>query len=172
MSKTLDGWYFSDSDERLRYGDDRKIAVGVTHTVECNPVLCESGLHASPTVLDALIYAPGYILWRVTLGGTIVNGDDKSCGTERTYHARLDAADVLRAFARSCALDVANLWDCPDIVIKYLETGDESLRDGANAAALEDALSPEWSAAKAAAWSAKRTKLDRIVNAAISQATE
>ena len=136
------GWHFADETETLRYGDGRKIEVGTTHKVTCNPVLCESGLHASKTVLEALQYAPGNILFRVKLGGKIVHGGDKSVATERTYVARVDAEPILREFARKCALQVIHLWKCPRIVQDYLETGDETLRSAA------------WSAARSAAWSA------------------
>ena len=37
----------------------------------------------------------------------------------------------IRRFACDCALDVIHLWDAPPIVKKYLETGDEKLRDAA-----------------------------------------
>lgn len=38
-----------------------------------------------------------------------------------------DAAPELEAFARSCALQVAHLWDCPEAVRQFLE-GDLSLK--------------------------------------------
>lgn len=39
----------------------------------------------------------------------------------------LDATEVLRAFTRWCALEMADRWRCPDLVRSYLETGDEAL---------------------------------------------
>lgn len=39
-------WYFSAEDCKLRYNDGRLIEVGITHKVDCLPVLCERGLHA------------------------------------------------------------------------------------------------------------------------------
>jgi hypothetical protein len=35
--------------------------------------------------------------------------------------------ETLREFARWCALQVVHLWDAPEIVIEYLQTGDEEL---------------------------------------------
>ena len=148
------GWHFSDESECLRYGDGRKIVVGVTHTVDCEPVLCKSGLHASKYVCDALQYAPGPILWRVSLSGKVVHGDDKSCSTERSYHARIDATDALRAFARKCALDVIHLWDAPSVVREYLETGNEELR------------AATWEAASATAWDATSVAASATASAA------
>jgi hypothetical protein len=63
---------------------------------------------------------------------------------------RIDARPLLREFARWCAFRVLPLWDAPDIVRRYLESGDESIREAAAAAALE-AAGP---AARASAWDA------------------
>jgi len=38
-------------------------------------------------------------------------------------------------FARLCALDVAHLWNAPEVVVRYLRTGDEEIRTAAYAAA-------------------------------------
>jgi len=149
------GWYFSDATERLRYGDGRKIKVGITHKVKCEPIMCQQGLHASPSVLDALNYAPGNILFRVSLGGKKVHEEDKSVARERTYISRIDAKPILREFARKCALSVIHLWDCPRLVRDYLETGDETSRAAARAAAW-DAAGDAAGAARAAAWDAAR----------------
>ena len=155
----MKAWYFSDESRRLRYGDGRKIAVGVKHTVDCVPVLCKSGLHASVRAIDALEYAPGPIIWRVELGGTINHENDKCSATKRTYVAGgVDATETLRAFARACALDVVHLWDAPQVVKDYLVTGDESLRASAWAAAMAAAwAAASWAAARdAASWAAAR----------------
>lgn len=146
MTDIYHGWHFSDISECLRYGDKRKIEIGVTHTVDCEPKLCESGLHASERIIDALSYAPGPILWKVMLSGRIKRDTDKACATERTYHARIDATEILREFARKCALDVIHLWGAPPIVREYLDSGDGKL---ANAAA-DAAQSAARTAARAA----------------------
>src|SRR5690606_5250340 len=58
----------------------------------------------------------------------------------------------LRSFACACARDVLHLWDAPDVVRRYLDTGDETLRAAANAAAWAD----EGAVARNAAWEAAR----------------
>ena len=98
-------------------------------------IMCERGLHASRHPFDALKYSPGNTLCLVELGGTILHDTDKSVATKRKILARVDAEDMLRTFARRCALDVIHLWDAPDIVREYLETGDERKRAAARAAA-------------------------------------
>jgi hypothetical protein len=156
------GWYFAADNKRLCYGDNRKIKTGIIHKIEGEPVMCKQGLHASPTVLDALAYAPGNILYRVALSGKIVHSDDKSVATERTYLKCIDAESILQEFARKCALSVIHLWDCPLIVREYLEVGDktknadagDAARDAVEAAAKGAGWTAGWAAA--AAWAAAR----------------
>jgi hypothetical protein len=125
------GWYFAREDEKLGYGDGRKVAVGVTHAIKGPAKLCSNGLHASKRIIDALQYADSGVLYRVELSGDIDHGKDKSCATERVYLERIDVEEILRKFARECALSVIHLWDAPRIVLDYLRSGDESLRDAA-----------------------------------------
>jgi hypothetical protein len=141
-------WHFAQVDEhgtpRLGYKDNREVRVGETLTVEGEPELCHHGLHASAKLWDALRYVRSdkLALCRVTLGGTVLHDKEKSVGNERTVIAMLDADatdKLLRDFARWCALQVIHLWDAPDVVRQYLDTGDESLRDAAWAAARDAA---------------------------------
>jgi hypothetical protein len=118
----MKAWYFSTDDLVLRYGDNRKIRTGITHTVDCEPILRKQGLHGSKRIIDALDCAPGNIVWRVELTGRMVHGSDKvsatrsqvSVGRRLQRHTEAD-------FARRCALDVIHLWDAPDVVISYLK---------------------------------------------------
>ena len=109
--------------------------VGQTLVHDGPLVLCAQGLHASEHPFDALAYAPGPRLHRVTLGGRVRHDTDKVVASERTIRATIDATDLLRRFARQCATDVLHLWDAPDVVRQYLETGDESIRTDAHSAA-------------------------------------
>lgn len=79
----MKAWHFCSIDKKLGYGDSRQIQSGRTIKVKFPntnnngdifslPTLCESGLHASVRLLDALKYAPGPIICRVELGGTII----------------------------------------------------------------------------------------------------
>ena len=117
---------------------------------EGEAIMCVRGLHASRCVLDALRYAPGNTLSRVVLGGDIQKGDDKVVVTRRKILWRIDAEALLFEAARLYALEVADLWDAPKVVLNFLKTGDESLRSAARDAA--------WNAARAAwnaAWAAR-----------------
>ena len=184
-AKSWLGWHFAEENECLWYGDGKKIIVGKSHSVDCEPVFCESGLHASKTVLEALQYASGPILYRVRLSGKIVHGDDQSCATKRSYIAKINADSLLREFGRKCALRVIDLWNCPRVVKDYLETSDETLRAvagnagwavaravagdaawvAATAAAGDAGLAAAWVAARAA----QSKMLDSMVFAAMKK---
>ena len=141
--------------------------------VHSGPIVpCESGLHASKHPFDALQYAPGDTLHLVEIRGEIVEHDtEKVVGRKRKIIKTIDAGKLLRDFARWCALQVVEKWNAPAVVREYLETGNESFRYAANAAAAGydawaaecaandawDAANDAWAAecaARAAAWAA------------------
>jgi hypothetical protein len=64
---------------------------------------------------------------------------------------------LLREFARWCALQVIHMWNAPDVVREYLETGNEELRDEARTAARDAARTAARTAARDAARTAART---------------
>lgn len=146
-------FYFAAPHRRLRYGDNRPIVVGETHTVDCVPKPCERGLHASIRPLDALRYAPGSVLYLVDLSGTVVAGVDKHVATERTYLAEFDASELLVRFACDCALEVveqikpyaANY----DQIVAFLR--EPTARAAVRAAAYDAAYAAAYTAARAAA---------------------
>jgi hypothetical protein len=147
--------YYHFTGDTLRNGQPIP-PIGKWLTFDGEPEPCECGLHASPTAFDALQYAPGTLLHKVHLGGEIkAHGDpvDKFAAQKRKIIASIDATATCRAFARRVALDVIHLWDAPDVVKQYLETGDESLRYAAFSAAYaaSSAASAAASAAHAAA---------------------
>lgn len=151
----MKAWHFHNG-ETLR--DGRPLpAVGETLIHPGEPILCQQGLHASVRAVDALQYAPGAWVDRVVVGGVVVKGDDKIVATERTTLWRIDATEILRKFARMCALDVVHLWEAPEIVVRYLKTGDESIRDVSGVTAWNSAWNAEgrtrdamWSAVESA----------------------
>ena len=137
--------------------DGRPIPPDGQWLVHEGPVeMCECGLHASKRLFDALRYAPGNTICRVGVRDIIDRDRDKIVARRRVILWRLDAGDTLRAFARRAALSVIHLWDAPNVVRQYLETGDESLRDAAGAAARAAARDAAWNAARAAARNAAR----------------
>lgn len=96
-------------------------------------------------LIDALGTAKSPILHRVHL-------------EKRTTLWSMDCTDILRTFARQCALDAIRISGCeaPPVVMEYLTTGTETLRVAAEAAANAAANAVAASAARAAAWDAAR----------------
>lgn len=119
--------------------------------------ICARGLHASLDPFDALQYAPGPILCLVEVDGVEVQQDDKLVCRRRKIVARMDATKMLRYFSQMQALSVVDKWDAPEVVLDYLMTGDESLREVARAAARDAWVAGEAAgAAGEAAWAAAR----------------
>ena len=120
-----------------------------------NIKMCESGLHASIRLIDALKYAPGSTICRVDCDTIMEKGNDKLVCGYRTILWRVGGEELLRKFARLCALDVVDAWDCPSIVLQWLR-GDFAAESAAWSAAKSAAESAAWSAAKSAAGSAAK----------------
>jgi len=152
MSKTVLAYHFTDG-WQLR--DGQPLVVGSEYVFDGTPMMCECGYHASRHVFDAMMNAPGPILSRVECREITDECDDKLVCRRRRVIATIDATKIAQKFARMCALDVIHLWDAPDVVVRYLKTGDESLRDAARIAAW-DARDAAWAAARNAGWAAAR----------------
>ena len=172
-------WHFTETNKLLRYQDNREVVAGETLSVEGEPVLCEHGLHACKSILDACHYAPGPYIWWVELSGEVVHGNDRSVATKRKAVWGYDATNVLREFARIVALEaVEKYWDetkfgaFPAAAKKYLQTGDESLRSAARSAAGNAAESAAEFAARSAAWSAAWSAAEFAVEFAARSAAE
>jgi len=162
--KKVKGWWFTTTERKLLNNDGRKIKLGITHKVKGEIIPCKYGLHLSPRIIDALAYAPGPVIYKVEGSGTIIpHGEpvDKYACSHRTYlDGGIDISNVLRKFADLCALDVIHLWDAPDVVVKYLKTGDESLREVSR----EISRATERSTERAAARKKQNLRLTRMVN--------
>lgn len=145
----MKAWHWTNGNTLL---DGLTIPVGEWLIHEGPVVMCRSGYHASKRVLDALCYAPGHTVWRVECEDIAGRESDKFVCRRRKHLWCVEAEDLLRDFARRCALDVIHLWDAPDVVVRYLKTGDESIR--ADAWAAGAAAWDVEAAARAAAWAA------------------
>jgi len=168
-------WHVTTADRKLRYNDSRIVEAGQSITVEGKPVLCEYGLHASSRLIDALQYAPGPYVWSVELHGVIIHGDDKSVATERRAVWGYDATKVLKSFSLKIALQAleahwvpSKFGAIPQVVMDWLNTGDESLRSAAWSAAWSAARS----AARSAAWSAAESAAESAARSAAESAAE
>jgi hypothetical protein len=160
--------------DKLRNGDPIP-PIGEWLVFDGEPQLCVQGLHASIDPYDALTCAPGTLLHKVELGGKIIHSSDKMVATRRKIIASVDTTATLQAFARWCAFQVIDLWDAPQIVRQWLETGDKSLSLAVMEAvcmsikavsewlpvparaATAAAIAAEWAARVSGAWGAEWT---------------
>lgn len=137
-------------------------------------VPCKSGYHASVRAIDALSYAPGTMVARVELRGTVVpHGKpvDKYAASERKTLTRyVDATRVLHEFACWCAtraLDreeaVGRKVDARSraAIATKLAWLDGKTTDAEQSAAWAAATALAWAAAKAAAWGKQNAELER-----------
>jgi hypothetical protein len=146
-------------------------------------VMCKSGLHASRHPFDALYYAPGSILHRVECEDVVEEQDDKLVCRRRKILHSVDCERVLKRFAKDQALSVVHLWDAPQIVLDYLCSDTEDLREAAwaasraatmeatRAATREATRAATWEAARAATWEAARAATWAATRAATWAAT-
>lgn len=151
MSDEIEAWHFVGKTLR----DGRPIPADGRWLIHRGPIVpCESGLHASVRLIDALRHAPGATVCRVVVRGEIIHEADKLVASRRKIMWRIDATDLLYAFARQCALDVAHLWNMPDVVRQYLETGNGALREKARVVAAAAAKAAARAAAAGTTWAA------------------
>jgi hypothetical protein len=151
-------WHFTG--EKLRDGRPvPKPGEWLTHEGAIN--ICESGLHASVRLIDALGYAPGANLHRVVMRGDMGKQSDKIVARQRLILWSIDAEYILRRFACECALDVSHLWSMPGVVRQYLETMDDRLQDAA-----QDAIQDAARSARAAVWGAEWEAIQYAARAA------
>ena len=110
-AKTYTGWHFLPADRRMQWPLERfgeaiegpLVEPGKTYEVSGPVEVCAWGLHACRRAIDALNYAPGTVVCRVTLSGDVVVEGDKAAATKRTVHWMADASRVLHEFALWCA---------------------------------------------------------------------
>jgi len=144
-------WHWLPEDRRLRYDSRQLVVAGETIKHDGPVVMCESGLHASERAIDSLRYAPGPIICRVTLGGTVIDGKDKSVASERNVLWMADATNTLHEFACLCAEDSLRTAKVEDVRCwQAIETKRKWLRGEAT----DDELTAAWDAACDAAWDA------------------
>lgn len=164
-------WHFLSDAGLMR--DGRKPRKVETHKGPL--VLCESGLHASRGILDALYYAPGAVLCRVRCSGKIAQDSDKLVCTRREILWRMDVRDTLREFARLCALRAVRIHAaraCEAVGLRDHAAALRALPDDAGAARIVaaaravvgvSASSSRWgariamAAARAAIWNAEES---------------
>lgn len=95
----IKAWHFINNKLILNNDDGRKVGVGKPISVEPPIRLCKHGLHASPTIIDALFfYQEGDVLTYVDLGGfvTYCETQRKFAASTRTIFSKLSVKETNR----------------------------------------------------------------------------
>ena len=182
MTTKRQAWHFLYNDWRTGY-DKLLVKIGekLVYSGQMPPIPEFRGLHASERLIDALQHANGSIVTFVECEGTVVDsypGDTKFVCTERTALWGYDATDELRLFSRLVAkeaivkfFDEEKFGKMPQVVLEWLESGNDELRNAARSAAESAAESTAWSAAGSAAYSAAYSAAESAAWSAARSAT-
>jgi len=139
---------------------DEKWRVGQTRSLRGKIIPCEHGYHGSPSLWDALVYAPGSVACLVELSGDVTphgNPVDKYAARTRKLLAAVNIERKLLLYAADCAEHV--LWiyerDYPgdDRPRKVIQVARDFAEGRVEAADTARAAGVAWDAmAAAAAW--------------------
>ena len=171
MTDTITAYWFACEDEQGRaYSPnkpDEKWRIGQRRTLKGEIIPCQYGYHASPSLWDALRYAPGALACKVELSGTIVpHGDDKYAASTRKLVAAVNVERELRLFAADCAEHVLYLFEEKYPDDDRPRKAIQSARDFANDSISAYATNAAADAAHAAANAAYAANAAVVANAA------
>ena len=187
--KAIEGWHFCNGME-LR--DGQALEVGRTYTHAGTISMCNSGLHASRRIIDALRYAPGNVCCQVRVWGDVVEDKDKVVARNRLVLSVVDSTNILHEFAcqvaeialavaevddKRCwsAINAKRAWLRGDITTQKLHAAwyaaRDAARDAARYAARDAAWDAAWAAARAAAWDEHNDLLEDMILTAIQEET-
>ena len=174
----MKGFKFLQADMRSSRGDEPAWEIGVKRDIPKERrkeiVICKYGYHASPTLWDALQYAPGPVACLVETGRSVEKQDDKWVTASLTVVKAVNVDRELKLFAADCAEHVLHIYerehpndDRPRKAVQATRdfangkigaaAGDaarDAARAAARAAAGDAARAAAWAAAWDAAWAA------------------
>lgn len=100
---TIKAWHFVKANGKRRGGLIEE--AGKTYHFDGDPVMCNCGLHASRRLIDALKFAPGTRLRRVSCWGLGAEDQDKLVCRHRKVLWEMDVTMILHEFACRVAED-------------------------------------------------------------------
>ena len=158
MSNVLLAYHFLREDMTANFGNEPPWAVGESRSVAGEIIPCKSGYHGSPTLWDALTYAPGPVACLVELSGDVQpHGDpvDKYAASTRKLLAAVNIESELRLFTADCAERVLPIYEAEypgdDRPRRAIEAARGFVRGEIDEVALGAAWAAAWAAARAAA---------------------
>ena len=173
--KPIIGYHFLREDFSAGSGDEKPWKIGETRTIadRSKIALCKYGYHFSPTLWDALPYAPGPLACKVEVIDVVAeDGDEnqrKGVAVSRKLIAAVNIDRELRLFAADCAERALYIFERDYPNDKRPREAIQAARDFANgkigAAAWDAAQDAAW-AAGAAAWAAARAAAGNAARAA------
>jgi len=148
-------WHYLPALGQLSHNDKRPVIVGKTLHHKGPVLLCESGLHASVRLVDALSHCCGRFLCRVECWGDVQTHSDKIAVRHRRCLAMADVTPQLRLFAVLCAEHVLPIFEAkfpgdrrPRAAV---DTAKRYLEGTASRDALITAANEAWNARRASA---------------------
>ena len=171
--KKIKAWHFVADDRMLAHQPGLEVAPGYIYSEDGPIVICESGLHGSRNLLDALNYAPGSYLCRVEMWGDVTDLNDKLVARHRHVIAAKDVAPELRLWACWCVRQQWHLLT-DERSRNAVDVAERFTRGEATQEALAAARAAAWDAARAsraaardAARAAQNAELERVMCAAL-----
>lgn len=107
----MKAYHFLTTAYRSGSGNEPAWQVGETRQFKSTPILCVCGYHSSPTLWDALRYAPGPIACLVDISRPVEKDDTKYVSRRRTLVKAINIERELRLFAVNCAEHVLHLYE-------------------------------------------------------------
>ena len=162
MTETITAYWFGCEDKQGRvYSPNAprtKWVPGQSRTLKGEIIPCQRGYHASPSLWQALTYAPGPVACRVELSGEIIpHNGDKFAASTRKLIAAVNVDKDLRLFAADCAEHVLYLFEREypndDRPRKAIQAARDFAEGRISAAARATPADAAWNAARAA-WNA------------------
>lgn len=152
----MKAYHFLQADMRAGRGDEKPWEVGETRKLGARVKikLCEEGYHASPTLWDALQYAPGPMACLVEVE-PVETDETKSVSRSRTLIKAANIDRELRLFTADCAEHVLYIFERERPDDKRPREAIQAARDFANGKIDAAACAAACAAARAAAWAAE-----------------
>ncbi len=152
----IKAYHFLQANLTAGFGDEKPWEIGETRTIAepSKIAVCKYGYHSSPTLWDALNYAPGPMACLVEISQPVESDENKSVSAKRKLIKAVNIDRELRLFACDCAERVLYIFEREHPNDKRPRAAIEVSRRFADGKATMTELAAARAAARAAAWAA------------------